>query len=74
MDETLRQVGELLLGSIPTIVFLVLLYASYTVLVHQPLVKVLAERRTNRDLSRMVQLFDQAPGQLETSLPADREQ
>ncbi len=45
MDETLRQVGELLLGSIPTIVFLVLLYAIYTVLVHKPLVKVLAERR-----------------------------
>jgi F-type H+-transporting ATPase subunit b len=45
MDETLRQVGELLLGSIPTIVFLVLLYAIYTVLVHKPLTKVLAERR-----------------------------
>jgi F-type H+-transporting ATPase subunit b len=45
MDETLRQVGELLLGSIPTIVFVVLLYAIYTVLVHKPLVKVLAERR-----------------------------
>ena len=45
MDETLRQVGELLLGSIPTIVFLVLLYATYTVVVHKPLVKVLAERR-----------------------------
>jgi F-type H+-transporting ATPase subunit b len=45
MDETLRQVGELLLGSIPTIVFMVLLYGIYTVLVHKPLVKVLAERR-----------------------------
>jgi F-type H+-transporting ATPase subunit b len=45
MDETLRQVGELLLGSIPTIIFMVLLYGLYTVLVHRPLVKVLAERR-----------------------------
>ena len=45
MDETLRQVGELLLGSIPTIIFMVLLYALYNVLVHKPLVKVLAERR-----------------------------
>jgi len=45
MDETLRQVGELLLGSIPTIIFMVLLYGIYTVLVHKPLVKVLAERR-----------------------------
>jgi F-type H+-transporting ATPase subunit b len=45
MDETLRQVGELLLGSIPTIIFMVLLYGLYTVVVHRPLVKVLAERR-----------------------------
>jgi F-type H+-transporting ATPase subunit b len=45
MDETLRQVGDLLLGSIPTIIFMVLLYGIYTVLVHKPLVKVLAERR-----------------------------
>ena len=49
MDETLRQVGELLLGSIPTIVFMVLLYATYTVLVHKPLVKVLAERRSKTE-------------------------
>ena len=45
MDETLRQVGELLLGSIPTIIFMVLLYGIYKLLVHKPLVKVLAERR-----------------------------
>jgi F-type H+-transporting ATPase subunit b len=45
MDETLKQVGELLLGSIPTIVFMVLLYGIYTALVHKPLVKVLADRR-----------------------------
>jgi len=44
MDETLRQVGELLLGSIPTIVFMVLLYGIYNALVHKPLVRVLAER------------------------------
>jgi F-type H+-transporting ATPase subunit b len=49
MDETLRQVGELLLGSIPTIVFMVLLYAIYTVLVHKPLLKVLAERRAKTE-------------------------
>ncbi len=45
MDETLRQLGELLLGSIPTIIFLVLLYLAYFVIVHKPLVRVLAERR-----------------------------
>jgi F-type H+-transporting ATPase subunit b len=49
MDETLRQVGELLLGSIPTIIFMVLLYGIYTVLVHKPLVKVLAERRSKTE-------------------------
>lgn len=45
MDETLRQVGELLLGSIPTIIFMILLYGIYNAVVHKPLVKVLAERR-----------------------------
>jgi F-type H+-transporting ATPase subunit b len=49
MDETLRQVGELLLGAIPTIIFLVLLYGVYTILVHRPLVKVLAERRSRTE-------------------------
>jgi F-type H+-transporting ATPase subunit b len=45
MDETLRQLGELLLGSVPTIVFVALLYALYTSIVHKPLGRVLAERR-----------------------------
>jgi F-type H+-transporting ATPase subunit b len=49
MEQTLRQVGELLLGSIPTIVFMVLLYGSYTVLVHKPLTRVLAERRSQTE-------------------------
>lgn len=45
MDETLRQVGGLLLGSVPTIVFFLLLFGLYTVLVHRPLGRVLGERR-----------------------------
>jgi F-type H+-transporting ATPase subunit b len=45
MDETLRQLGGLLLGSIPTIIMLLVLWAAYTVIVHKPLSKVLAERR-----------------------------
>ena len=49
MDETLRQVGELLLGSIPTIIFMVLLYGIYSEVVHKPLVKVLAERRSKTE-------------------------
>jgi F-type H+-transporting ATPase subunit b len=44
MDETLRQIGGLLLGSIPTIIFFLLLYGLYTVLVHRPLARILAER------------------------------
>ena len=46
MDETFRQIGELLLGSVPTIVLFLLLYGLYTVLVHKPLMGVLAERRS----------------------------
>jgi F-type H+-transporting ATPase subunit b len=45
MDETFRQIGELLLGSVPTIIIFLLLYGLYTVLVHKPLMRVLAERR-----------------------------
>jgi F-type H+-transporting ATPase subunit b len=46
MDETLRQLGGLLLGSLPTIIFLLLVFGLYTVLVHKPLVRVLADRHT----------------------------
>ena len=46
MDETLRQVGGLLLGSVPTIIIFLLIFGLYTVLVHRPLARVLAERHT----------------------------
>ncbi|MGC2196110.1 MAG: hypothetical protein WA628_15660, partial [Terriglobales bacterium] len=49
MDETLRQLGGLLLGSVPTIIMLVVLYATYTVVVHKPLARVLAERRAKTE-------------------------
>jgi F-type H+-transporting ATPase subunit b len=49
MDEILGQLGGLLLGSVPTIVFIVLLYFIYTSLVHKPLVAVLAERRSRTE-------------------------
>lgn len=45
MDQTLRQVGELLLGAIPTVVILLLLYVLYKVLVAAPLRRVLEKRR-----------------------------
>jgi F-type H+-transporting ATPase subunit b len=46
MDETLRQLGGLLLGSVPTVILLLVVYALYGVLVHKPLVRVLAERHS----------------------------
>src|SRR2546429_789868 len=49
MDEILAQLGGLLLGSIPTIIFLVLLYGIYTGLVHKPLVGVLVERHAKTE-------------------------
>lgn len=49
MEETLRQLGELLLGAIPTIIFMVLLWGAYSLLVYKPLTKVLAERRSKTE-------------------------
>ena len=45
MDTTLKQVGELLLDAVPTVVMLLLLYALYQNLVRKPLQRVLTERR-----------------------------
>ena len=45
MDDTLRQVGELLLAAVPTMALFGLLYVCYRFLLHQPLEAVLAERR-----------------------------
>jgi F-type H+-transporting ATPase subunit b len=49
MDELAKQLGGLLLGSVPTIIFIVLLYGIYTAVVHKPLVKVLADRRSKTE-------------------------
>src|SRR5579864_5888348 len=49
MDETLHQLGELLLGAVPTVILLTLLYALYTTIVHKPLQRVLAERRSKTE-------------------------
>ena len=45
MDDILRQLGDLFLGSLPTMVIFLLLIFCYTVLVHRPLGRTLAERR-----------------------------
>jgi F-type H+-transporting ATPase subunit b len=49
MDETLHQLGELLLGAVPTVILLALLYALYTVIVHKPLGRVLEERHNKTE-------------------------
>ena len=46
MAQTLRQLGELLLGAVPTVILLATLALLYTFLVHKPLTAVLAERRS----------------------------
>ena len=49
MDQTLNQLGELLLGAVPTVIMLALLYGLYTTIVHKPLQRVLAERRSKTE-------------------------
>ncbi len=49
MDAIIKELGELLLGSVPTAIYLILLYGLYSVLVHKPLVRVLAERRSKTE-------------------------
>ena len=49
MEQILRQLGELLLGSIPTVILLALLYALYATIVHKPLRRVLEERRSKTE-------------------------
>jgi F-type H+-transporting ATPase subunit b len=44
MQETLRQIGELLLNSIPTILSLLVVWMAYLFLVHKPLHQALAKR------------------------------
>jgi F-type H+-transporting ATPase subunit b len=49
MDQTLHQLGELLLGAVPTVLLLTLLYALYANIVHKPLRRVLEERRSKTE-------------------------
>jgi len=45
MDEILRQLGDLLLAAIPTVVVFLVLFYAYGLIVHKRLVAVLGERR-----------------------------
>lgn len=49
MDQTLQQLGELLLGAVPTVILFTLLYLLYKTVVHKPLARVLAERRSKTE-------------------------
>ena len=49
MEEILRQLGELVLAAIPTVVLFLLLFIAYRILVHKPLVHVLDERRARTE-------------------------
>ncbi len=59
MGDILNQVGGLILGSVPTMVFFILLVVAYGFLVRRPLDKVLAERR-----ARTTGAVEQAQGAL----------
>lgn len=49
MDQILDQLGELVLGSVPTIILFILLVWAYGLLVRRPLDRVLAERRARTE-------------------------
>src|SRR5271170_2260629 len=45
IDELLRQLGDLALGSVPTMILFVFLVLAYRFVLYGPLVRMLAERR-----------------------------
>jgi F-type H+-transporting ATPase subunit b len=49
MDQMLQQLGELLLGAIPTVILVTLLYGLYKAVVHKPLRHVLEERHSKTE-------------------------
>jgi len=49
MEQTLRQLGELLLGAVPTVILLAVVSLLYNFLVYRPLKAVLAERRNRTE-------------------------
>ena len=45
IDELLRQLGDLVLGSVPTMIIFLVLLSSYRFILYGPLMKTLADRR-----------------------------
>jgi F-type H+-transporting ATPase subunit b len=49
MEQTLQQLGELLLGSIPTIIIFLILHSYLKAVLYQPLMRVLRERSSRTE-------------------------
>ncbi len=72
MDLILHQLGELVLGSVPTIILFVLMVVAYGLLVERPLDRILAERRA-RTIGAMEQARRAiAAAEAETSVFEDK--
>jgi F-type H+-transporting ATPase subunit b len=72
MDETLQQLGELLLGAVPTVIVVALLYVLYKGIVHQTLHRVLAERRRKTECAIEKSKADIAAADARTSVYEQR--
>jgi F-type H+-transporting ATPase subunit b len=66
MDTTLKQVGELLLDAVPTVVLLLLLYAIYQNVVRKPLERTLKERRDRTEGAALKARADVAAAEART--------
>ena|SRR5438270_5673032 len=49
MEQILNQLGELLLGAVPTVILLVTLIVLYKLILHNKLVEVLTERKARTE-------------------------
>ena len=49
MDELLRQLGELALGAIPTLIVFIVLVLAYRFILYRPMMKTRAERRARTE-------------------------
>lgn len=72
MDTTLKQVGELLLDAIPTVVLLLLLYAIYQNVVRKPLERILKERRDRTEGAALKARADVAAAEARTQEYEDK--
>ncbi len=72
MDHILHQLGELVLGSVPTIILFILLVLAYNLLVERPLDRVLAERRARTSGAMEQARAAIAAAEAKTSLFEDR--